>query len=318
MASSRLHDFPVSFFSTVMGMSGLTIALHKLEKTLGLSDRISLGLFAVSVALFAVLAGLYLLKLVRYPAAIAEEWRHPVRISFFPTISVGLILLGTAAQAVDLDLARLLWGVGAGAHLLLTIAVMSSWINQTHYEIVHSNPAWFIPVVGNIVVPIAGVNFAPADLSWFFFAIGLLFWLVLLTIVVYRLIFHTPLPGKLVPTLFILLAPPSVGFIAWVALTGGIDSFARLLYFAAVFLFLLLMVQLPRFSGLSFTLSWWAYSFPLAAFSIATMVMGEKTGTTLYVWAGLGLGGVLALLIAGLFARTVLAVVRGEICRPEA
>ncbi|SEH33576.1 SLAC1 anion channel family protein [Magnetospirillum fulvum] len=318
MASSRLHDFPVSFFSTVMGMSGLTIALHKLEKTLSLGDGISLGLFALSLALFVVLAGLYLLKLVRYPAAIAEEWRHPVRISFFPTISVGLILLGTAAQPVDLDLARLLWGVGAGAHLLLTIAVMSSWINQTHYEIAHSNPAWFIPVVGNIVVPIAGVNFAPADLSWFFFAIGLLFWLVLLTIVFYRLIFHTPLPGKLVPTLFILLAPPSVGFIAWVALTGGIDSFARLLYFAAVFLFLLLMVQVPRFSGLGFTLSWWAYSFPLAAFSIATMVMGEKTGTTVYVWAGVGLSGLLSLLIAGLFARTVLAVFRNEICRPEA
>ncbi|CCG40323.1 C4-dicarboxylate transporter/malic acid transport protein [Magnetospirillum molischianum DSM 120] len=299
-------------------MSGLTIALHKLEGTLGLTGGVSQGVFAVSLALFAGLAGLYLLKLIRYPGAVAEEWRNPVRISFFPSISVGLILLGTAAQPVDVDLARILWSMGAGGHLLLTLAVMSSWINQTHYEIVHSNPAWFIPVVGNIVVPIAGVKFAPADLSWFFFAIGLLFWLVLLTIVFYRLIFHTPLPGKLVPTLFILLAPPSAGFIAWVAIVGEIDAFARLLYAVAVFLFLLLMVQVPRFSGLSFTLSWWAYSFPLAAFSIATMVIGEKTRTPLYAWAGIGLGGLLSLVIAGLFGRTVLAVIRDEICRPEA
>jgi len=299
-------------------MSGLTIALHKVEATLGWTGQVSLILFYVSLTLFAGLAGFYLVKLVRFPAAVAEEWRHPVRISFFPTISVGLILLGTAAQSVDVDLARLLWGAGAGAHLLLTVAVMSSWINQTHYEIVHSNPAWFIPVVGNAVVPIAGVNFAPADLSWFFFAIGLMFWLVLLTIIFNRLIFHSPMPGKLVPTLFILLAPPSVSFVAWVALAGGIDPFARLLYFVAVFVFLLLMVQVPRFSSLSFTLSWWAYSFPLAAFSIATMVMGEKTGTALYVWGGIGLSGLLSVVIAGLFGRTVLAVMRDEICRPEA
>lgn len=48
-------------------------------------------------------------------------------------------------------------------------------------------PAWFIPVVGNIIVPLAGVRFAPAEVSWFFFSIGLVFWIVLLAIVMYRL-----------------------------------------------------------------------------------------------------------------------------------
>ena len=42
-------------------------------------------------------------------------------------------------------------------------------------------------MVGNIIVPIAGVRFAPTDISWFFFCIGLVFWLVPMTIVLYRL-----------------------------------------------------------------------------------------------------------------------------------
>ena len=315
--SSRLSEFPVSFFSTVMGLSGLTIVVHRVSIQLGGGEIIATGLFWLSLTVFLLLAGFYLTKIGRHFEAVAAEWHHPVRISFFPTITIGLILLGTAAQPIDPLLARLLWGLGAAGHLLLTLAVMASWLSRTHYEIAHFNPAWFIPVVGNILVPIAGIHFAPADLSWFFFAIGLLFWIVLMTIGFYRLIFHPPLPGKLVPTLFILLAPPSAGFLAWVAITGGLDSLARLLYFGAVFLFLLLLTQIRTFARQHFALSWWAYSFPLAAFAAATLTMGDLTGSVAYHLAGLVLAGALALLITALAVRTLLAVARGEICRPE-
>ena len=74
----------------------------------------------------------------------------------------------------------------------------------------HLNPAWFIPVV-NIIVPLGSVHFAPLELSWFFFGIGLVFWIVLLAVVMYRLFFRAA-GLRLTLTLFILLAPPSVGF----------------------------------------------------------------------------------------------------------
>lgn len=312
----RLVNFPVPFFATVMGLSGLTIATHKVETLWGVTGPAT-ALFGLTLGLFCLIAVVYGLKALRHPQAVAAEWNHPVRISFFPAASIGLILLGTAAVPVDITLARWLWSVGAALHLGLTLAVMRSWIEHSRYEVAHTNPAWFIPVVGNVLVPIAGLRFAPADVSWFFFAIGLVFWIVLLTIVVYRLIFHPPLPSKMVPTLFILLAPPSVAFISWVALTGGVDAFARILYFAAVFFFLLLLTQLPKFAKVGFALSWWAYSFPLAAFTIATLLMGERTSAPAYTWAGQGLYALLLVVVGGLSARTMLAVVRQEICTPE-
>jgi tellurite resistance protein TehA-like permease len=36
------------------------------------------------------------------------------------------------------------------------------------------NPAWFIPVVGNILIPIAGVEYMPKAFSFFYFTVGLL------------------------------------------------------------------------------------------------------------------------------------------------
>lgn len=311
--TSRLQNFPVSFFATTMGMAGMTLAAQRM----GYGETLGRALFAATAGLFVLLVVVYARKALTFGAAVAEEWRHPVRISFFPTISISLILLASAAMPINSGVSQVLWIAGAVLHLLMTLSVMTAWINHSRYEVVHTNPAWFIPVVGNILVPIAGIRHAPADVSWFFFAVGLLFWIVLLTIVVYRLIFHTPLPGKLVPTLFILLAPPSAGFISWVALNGGVDAFARLLYFSACFLFLLLIAQLPKFAAQGFAMSWWAYSFPLAAFTIATLVMGERTGAAFYVSLGTGLFGLLSIVIAGLAGRTIIAVLRKEICTPE-
>lgn len=314
---SRLREFPVSFFSTVMGLSGLTIATQRVEGALGIQAGAGNALFAATAAVFLILAAVYLRKAMVHPDAVLAEWKHPVRICFFPTISIGAILLGTAAQGVDATLSLGLWAAGSAAHLLLTVSIITAWIDHTRFEVVHMNPAWFIPVVGNILVPIAGIRHAPPDLSWFFFAVGLLFWVMLLTIVLYRLIFHGPLPGRMVPTLAILLAPPSIGFLSYVTLTGAVDVFAKMLYFWAVFFFLLLVPRLRAFARLPFALTWWAYSFPLAAFTIATLAMGDRTGSGFYAGAGGGLFVLLVLLVGGLTGRTLAGVRRGEFCRPE-
>jgi tellurite resistance protein len=164
---------------------------------------------------------------------------------------------------------------------------------------------------------VAGVPLGYVDASWFFFSVGMLFWMVLLTIVFYRIIFHDPIDQKLMPTLFILIAPPAVGFVAYTALTGAADAFARVLYFSGLFLSLLLLSQAPRFLRLRFFLSWWAYSFPLAAISIASMVMYEQTANALYAWLGTALLMMLTGVVVLLFARTASAVFRHSICLPE-
>ncbi len=314
---SRLLHFPISFFATVMGMSGLTIAWEKAEAVLELSIPVSQGLLIATGALFVLLALLYASKIASHPGAVRGELRHPVKLSFFPTISISLLLLAIATLHAAPALSEGLWLVGAAIHLAFTLYVMGVWINHTHFEIHHMNPAWFIPVVGNIVVPVAGVSHGYTEISWFFFSIGLLFWLVLFAIVFYRVIFHNPLPDRLVPTFFILIAPPAVGFIAYTKMAGELDSFGRVLYYGALFLTLMLFTQVTKFTRLKFFLSWWAYSFPLAAITIATFVMDERTGMPFFRWAGIVLLVVLSGVLAALVVKTVAAVLRREICVEE-
>lgn len=313
----RLEHFPISFFAMVMGTTGLAIAWHKAHGVLGTPEMIGCGLTLWSAILFVLIAIGYAAKMSRHWEAVKHEFAHPIRVNFFPALSISLLLLAVAFTENQPGLASILWMIGAVVHLAFTLTIMSSWIHHTHYNIKHASPAWFIPVVGNIIVPIAGVSFGPAEISWFFFSIGLVFWLVLLTIVMYRLFFHEPLPDRLTPTLFILIAPPAVGFIAWVKLGGGeVDAFARILYYSALFLTLLLASNALRFFRVRFFLSAWAYSFPLAAITIATLVMAEKNGG-LFVTLGWVLLVSLSTVLLLLTLRTIKGILRHEICVPE-
>jgi tellurite resistance protein len=233
---TSLAHFPVALFSTVMGIAGLALAWQKAAQVLAWSGLVGQGLAVLAGLVFLVVAGFYGVKLFRHPAAARAEAAQPVKMNFVPAISIGILLLATAWSRMAPDVASWMWGVGAALHLVFTLRTMSAWIHHTHFEIQHLNPAWFIPVVGNIIVPLAGVRFAPAEVSWFFFSIGLVFWIVLFAIVMYRLFFHAPLALRLTPTLFILLAPPSVGFVAYTSLSGGLDAFGRVLYYTALFL----------------------------------------------------------------------------------
>lgn len=313
----RLQHFPIAFFSTIMGLAGLAMALNQGHRLLGLPSAAGAIVTLVAGGVFAMLVAIYLAKLLRHPAAVVADLTHPVRMSFGATVSVSLTLLSILTLSSMPRLSFGLWLTGTVLHLTATLYVLTAWVYQPRFEINHINPAWFIPVVGNILVPIAGVHHAGQELSWFFFAIGLLFWLVLFTIIMYRMMFHHPLPERLLPTLFILIAPPAVGFLAYLQLTDSIDAFARVLYYGALFLTLWLLIQAPRFLRLPFYLSWWAYSFPLAAMTVATLLMSEHTGA---VWLG-GLSYVLlallVLVVSGLCARTIVAIWRGEICVPE-
>lgn len=314
---SKLEHFPVAFFAAVMGTTGLALAWKKAHQVLGLPAEVGSALQWWALTLFVLFAFTYLAKLALHWPAIKQEFAHPIRLNFFPAISISLMLLGTAFADTTPYSAGRIWLLGALLHFIFTLVVMSSWIHHTRYDIKHANPAWFIPVVGNIVAPIGGMAFAPAEVSWYFFSIGICFWLVLMTIVMNRLFFHEPLPERLMPTLFILVAPPAVGFIAWVKLHHGqIDDFARILFYVALFLTLLLASNTLRFIRLRFFLSAWAYSFPLAAMTIAALIMAEASGGIFVALSGVLLA-ILSLVLTLLTVRTTLAVVRGEICVPE-
>lgn len=313
---SKIKYFPITGFSAVMGLTGLTIVFGKFYH-LGLLPKILFDFSIILVlALFSLFAVMYGLKMIYYPDEVKLDFNHKIRNNFFSAVSISLILLSVAFYSYFPLLAIPLWWMGVIIHTILTFRTIRFWFDNT-FDIKQFNPAWFIPVVGNLLIPINGIDFAPSFISYFYFSIGILFWIILFTLFLYRTIFHDHIPEKFIPTLFILLAPPAIGFVSYMRMTMSWDSFSLLLLFIAYFLLLLLLIMSRKFVGLKFYISWWAFTFPLTAVTVASLAALQVTSYfefKVISWLLLIASVSLILIVA---YRTTMAALNGKICIQE-
>jgi len=314
--TNRLQNFPITLFATVMGITGLGIAFDRFDHIT--ESHLHVGKYIIFAAFFwfCFLAAMYFLKFALYRSEVKSEFNHPVRINFFPAVSISLLLLSTGLHGYYPEIARFLCYAGAIIQLIFTYIIIYIWFYKD-FKLQTINPAWFIPVVGTILVPVAGKGILHDDILWFFFSIGIILWPILYTIIKHRLIFHEALPAKLLPTKFIFIAPPAVAFIAYFKLTGSLDTFSKILYFFALFTTLMLFTMFRRFYSVPYFVSWWAYTFPMDAITIATIVMYKLTGNIFYKYLGMFFLIVAALVVAHVIFYTIVNALRGKICVPE-
>jgi tellurite resistance protein len=315
---SSLQHLPITLFTTVMGLGGLTTATESVERHFGVPGYASIALLVLTSAVWLTLTAAYLTKWIRYPGAVRDELNNPIRLSFFPAISVGLLLITTSLLPYVPAVTHVLWWIAVAAQLVFTLLILNRWIHTERFTVEHNSPAWFIPILANLLVPISGAPLGYVEVSYFFFAIGIVFWLPLLAISLNRSFFFAPIPQKLMPSLFILIVPPSLGFIAWTALhEGKLDDFGTVLYFFGLFMTLMVISQWRKFVGLPFALTWWAFSFPIASITLATLLYFALSGQEFFLWLGLSLYVVLVLIVATLVVRTTALAFRGQLLVPD-
>lgn len=309
------HPHPLKFvgtpwYSVVMGLCGLALAWQRATPLMGpAAAATALVIGALATLVFAVLAGASVLRLRRHPEAWAEDLRHPVRHPFVAAMPVSLILLATVSVALRGPdaLARGLWWAGSLSQLWVTLWVMSRWWrgNQAGgLQWATVTPALFIPVVGNVLVPLAGVPLGHTDWATAQFGIGLLFWPVVLVLLLVRVAVAGLWPERLRPAVFILIAPPAVIGLAVLQL-GAPVGVAWGLWGVALFSFLWAGSQARAIANMPFTVPHWGLSFPLAAFAALTLRLAMP-GSLLAV-----LGPVLLALATLVICTLVLGTVRG-------
>lgn len=234
----RLKFFPIMMYAVVMGLGGLTITYQKAALWLNFSPIIGQFFTYLTTILFIAISVIYAIKILKYRVSVKKEFSHPVRINFFAAISISMLMLAIIYKEEFSIVSAIFWYFGTILHFYLTMYTVSFWINQNQ-QLDHSNPAWFIPIVGNVLVPVGGVGFVDLTVLIYFFSVGMFFWIILFSVILNRIIFHNQMAVKFMPTLFILIAPPAIGFIAYFKMFGVVDNFAMTLFSLALFFTLL-------------------------------------------------------------------------------
>ncbi len=293
-----------------MGFGGLGLAWRQAAVSLGVPAMVGEALLALTALVWLVVVGAQALRAVVAPAALAAELSHPVRAAFAAAPTIGLMIIAAAIWPYSPTIGGGLWCVAVPLHLIVAMLLLRRVIGGKA-EAAMLAPPLMIPFVGNILAPALGARMGFLDASWMMFGVGFFLWLAVLPLLLHRFFAGPKLPPALFPSVAILLAPPAVGALALVALTGSTGGPSLALAGLAVLIAAVLLSLVGDFAKLPFSLVWWSFTFPAAAFAAMLMVEGFPA---ILGWFFLSI----ATAICGWCAyKTALAALHGAFLRPE-
>ena len=304
-----------------MGLGGLTLAWWRLAHGPGrpgwlATVAVLLALLGAAVFVALLLASAW--RIHRHGSAWAEDRRHPVRRSFIATLPVALLIYTAVGVSMLGPQAWLeaLWWVGCLGQLFITVWTLRVWLAPEPGTPLWTGvtPALFIPVVGNVLAPLAGVPLGHVDWAWAQLGVGLLFWWPLTTLLLTRIAVAGPWPERLRPANYVFLAPPAVVGLALSQL-GAPVPLLWVCWGMALLTFLWLLPQTPRLWALPFALPHWGLSFPLAAFASLNLRVAELDERLF--WPAVLSWLLASAVIAGLVWKTAGGLIRGQLLVPE-
>ena len=291
----------------------------------------------------------FLARLARYPRAAIADLRHPIVGALYATFPAAILVLAVATATVGGSIlpahtVTLIVGVLAaiGAPLAFAAGVLFAYVLFTSDGIPSeaANGGWFIPPVVAIIIPLTFVPLLPHVshstgrllllLGYAMFGIGLLLFLMIAALLLARLISHPLPPAPLAPSLWIGLGPIGVGSLAllrlaaaghpvWGASAGAVQAVSELaaatlwglgLWWLAIAA--LLLIRYLRHGGLPFSIGLWAFTFPLGAYTAATLQLARTWHSTPIEWAGAALFLTLVSFWLLVWARTLRAIHTGR------
>lgn len=289
-----VKNFTPSWFASVMGTGILAITSMLYSSHFAILKDIAIILFYFNVALFFILLIPWILRWIYFKQDAIRDIEHPILSNFYATIAIAMLILAADFIVIGkcMLLGEIFWVIGTIFTIFFSLLTPYIVFKGEHVEIHHINPAWFIPPVGLIVIPIAGSHILSSlsgisyqlvmMLNYFGFGAGFFLYISLMTICMYRFILHTPLPSTLAPTIWINLGPIGAGSVALINLVKY-SPFVHVKEPFFVFTFFLwgfgiwwvlmaiaLTIYYIKKIDLPYAMSWWAFTFPLGAYVAAS------------------------------------------------
>jgi tellurite resistance protein len=176
-------------------------------------------------------------------------------------------------------------------------------------------PAYFLPGIGiGFVGADAAATIGLHSIAQLFFGAGVVAWVFISSVVLNRMSFRPRLAPSHIPTMAIELAPAAVAGNAYFLIHPGPPD--MLLLGLAGYGAVMVVAQLrllPLYRALSFTPTFWAFTFPpanMALFALRWLQLEHPAGAGWYGWA---LVAGITLLIGAIAARTVVAAAEGRL-----
>ncbi|MFJ4618681.1 TDT family transporter [Streptomyces sp. NPDC088812] len=338
-----------NWYATVMGTAVVATAGAALPRPA--PRQACAALWALSFALLLTLLVARALHWRHHRDQAHAHLLDPAAAPFYGCLAMALVSVGGGALTVGRDwigtgaavaLDTVLFTAGTAIGLVGAVTVPYLMAVRHRVEPGQATPVWLLPLVAPMVAAASGpllVPHLPAGQARetlllacvALFGLSLLATLVMLPVVFGRLLTGGPLPLALTPTLFFVLGPlgqstTAAGAFAEAA-PGAVPApdsrgFAVLavLYGVPVMGFALLWLCLAtahvvraRRHGMRFTMTWWAFTFPVGTCVTGAAALARHTGLVAFEALATGLYVVLVAAWAVVAVLTLRGVVGGTL-----
>jgi tellurite resistance protein TehA-like permease len=221
--SNTIKGLHPAYFAMVMSTGIISVA----AKLLGFTG-IAYALFYINIVAYAILLPILVLRVIFYWGCLYKDLSNPKLSFVFFTIVAGTNVLG--AQFVSIvnqpEIAKVFWYFGLFLWVVISLSTFSILFlecTEGIEKVVHGG--WLIATVGTQSVAVLGGLLAPKFgcdsfvlfTSFVFWMIGAFLYLILITLLFYRLVFFKFTPEAFIPPYWI-----NMGALAITTLAGSI------------------------------------------------------------------------------------------------
>ena len=256
-------------------LCGLILAFFSLGNLLNDTHPLLKAICGTIGMIFLILI---LLKLVRYPERIRQDFKNPVIASNSGTFSMSLMILSTYLITFIPDIAYGIWILGVALHILLIVYFTYHFIIH-NFNISTVYPSYWIVFVGITMGAITAHAHNLDEIGFIFFLVGFIGMILTLPLVIYRYIKHKDIPNANKPLICIFTAVMSILIVGYLNSYNNISiEFLIGMYTFACMFYIFALAKFIEYRNLEFYPSFAAFTFPFVISGLATKGVMSKTG----------------------------------------
>ncbi|GLS20513.1 dicarboxylate transporter/tellurite-resistance protein TehA [Labrys miyagiensis] len=271
---------PAAFFGIPLGLLALGLLWRGAERLWQLPSGISEVILTVGALVWALLIVLFAAKWLFASSEAKAEFADAIQCCFIGLAPVTTMLTAQAALPYSRGAALVLGTLGTLGAIVFAV-YRSGGLWRGGRDLSTATAILYLPTVaGSFVTASTLVALGWPDWGQLAFGGGLFSWLAIESVLVNRLLHAPALVERLRPSLGIQLAPPAVGAVAYLNVSGGHgDVFATALVGYAILQGLILLRLLPWIMAQPFSPGYWGFSFGAAALPTAVIRLAGEGGS---------------------------------------
>lgn len=222
---------------------------------------------------FSILVVLiYLLKIIRHPSVVREEYQNPVLSSLSPGICMVSMAIGSYIFEYNQTIGKTIWTIAIVLHIIHIICF-------TYLHFIKSRdintflPTWFVTYNGLMVCSVVGANMGADKFLTIVVYYGICIYFIILPFMIWRLI-KFEIKDTMQHGTAILLGPCSLCIVSYINIIKNPNTILIwILYICVLASLAYILIRLPKFFSYAFTPAFAGLTFPMAIGTVATQKM---------------------------------------------